>query len=683
MSATTATDAPPDQFPELVAAVLDLLDRAAAQPELTADEEGWRQAAGTADRLRQRSFLIAVCGEFSSGKSTLLGALLRRPELFPADVGASTSAPTVVRWGETEQILVATRKHPDGLPVAAADLPRYVTEAGNPGNAQEVLEVQIRLPSPLLADGVGFVDLPGIGSTNAAHALVTNGYLERIDAALFVSAAQTVSESEVTFLRRVTDRVGDALVIARSKSDLVAGQYGEEGVDRAVADIRTKAAAALDTSADSLVIVPVSAHIHQMALGDADEEAASNIPALEASIDTAITARAGSLLATTALVGLEGVLAPARERLGLRLTALEDGNSPEIVTIRQDLADRRRRLDEVTRSEGEWTLRLRRDVERVCADESHRLNSALHRIRASAGSELDAAGAALDANAFTSSVLNRVHDTYASSARHLERRVNQELAEAAGELGLELDLVQVDSTFRGTRAASFHEPAPTRRQTSKPGRVAEAGSRAVKKGGFFKILGAAVGVAAAIMFPPAAFAAAPLIGAVAGAAAGGAAGALADAGLGLRSELEEMDRMDLETRRARLRKHVVDALAPNQDEASARLRVIVQTLQRDALETLRRALSRARHEVSGQIGDLDRDLRRTEAEAKAEAVRLRPRLTTLESLADEASRLRAGVGAAQGRLPEWPSPQAATQPPPADPTAGHASGPTFRADDFD
>ncbi|GAB7106636.1 dynamin family protein [Streptomyces phaeofaciens JCM 4814] len=647
------TPAPPSSdFAGLVEAVLALLDRAAAVPELTADGEGWEQVARTGERLRGRAFLIAVCGEFSSGKSTLLGALLGRPELFPADVGATTSVPTVVGWAEREQVRVITREQPEGVLVGAADLTRHVTEAGNPGNARQVVEVRIGLPVPLLRDGVHFVDLPGIGSTNAAHALVTNAYLERIDAALFVSAAQTVGESELAFLRRVTERVGDALVIARSKADLVA-QYGEEGVARAVADVRAKAAEALRTAPGDLVVVPVSALTSLMALGDPEEEEASGIPSLAESIDTAIAARAGSLLAAATLTGLDAALGSAQERLGLRLKALTDGNSPEIMAVREELDDRRRHLDEVTASEAGWTARMRGELERICTDETMRLDSGLHGVKSRAQAALDGAGHGLDANAFTSTVVNQVHDHYTTAARRLEQRANEALEATAVALDLDLGRLQVDDSFHGTRAASFHEPVVPRRAKSDAGRALEAGSRAARKGGFWKALGAGLAVGATLLFPPAAFAAAPLLGAVAAAAAGTAAGGLADAAFGFRGELEEMERADLETRRSRLRKHVIEALAPNQEEARARLRSVVPTLQNGALAALRSALAREKNDVGARVAQLSRDLQRTRAEADAEAVRLRPALTALKALAEDTAALRARVAQQRGRLRGW------------------------------
>jgi hypothetical protein len=83
-------------FADVIAAVVTLAEHGSQLPLLGDDTDGWRHVLACVDRLRDPNFLIAVCGEFSSGKSVLLGALMRRPELFPDGVGATTTVPRAV-----------------------------------------------------------------------------------------------------------------------------------------------------------------------------------------------------------------------------------------------------------------------------------------------------------------------------------------------------------------------------------------------------------------------------------------------------------------------------------------------------------------------------------------------------------------------------------------------------------
>src|SRR5215207_1546352 len=114
--------------------------------------------------LDGRVATVAV-GEFKRGKSSLLGALLEDPDLFPAEVDIATSLVTSVEHGPVEQILVYQGGGSAGAPtsIARAQLADYVTERGNPLNAREIGLVRIAVPNPRLEPGLVFLDTPGAG----------------------------------------------------------------------------------------------------------------------------------------------------------------------------------------------------------------------------------------------------------------------------------------------------------------------------------------------------------------------------------------------------------------------------------------------------------------------------------------------------------------------------------------
>ena len=58
------------------------------------------------DITREFSFLVAVTGAFSSGKSTLLNLLLDQPDLLPASVIPMTAVCTVIRYGDQPRVRV-------------------------------------------------------------------------------------------------------------------------------------------------------------------------------------------------------------------------------------------------------------------------------------------------------------------------------------------------------------------------------------------------------------------------------------------------------------------------------------------------------------------------------------------------------------------------------------------------
>ena len=165
------------------------------------------------NRLGAGRFHLAVLGQFKRGKSTLLNALLGEAVL-PTSVVPLTAVPT---WLESGPSPGARFRFQDGsareftaqrAEELSSLLTRYVTEAGNPGNALGVVEATVRHPADILRKGVVFVDTPGIGSTLRHNTDATLRFLPQSDAAVFlVSADPPITETEVQFLKQVQAQI--------------------------------------------------------------------------------------------------------------------------------------------------------------------------------------------------------------------------------------------------------------------------------------------------------------------------------------------------------------------------------------------------------------------------------------------------------------------------------------------
>ena len=84
--------------------------------------------------------------------------------------------------------------------IALGDVALYGTEAGNPGNEQEVASIVVELPNEFLKRGVTLIDTPGLGGLVATHADITWQQASRADAFCFVldSVESVVSLPELT-----------------------------------------------------------------------------------------------------------------------------------------------------------------------------------------------------------------------------------------------------------------------------------------------------------------------------------------------------------------------------------------------------------------------------------------------------------------------------------------------------
>jgi GTP-binding protein EngB required for normal cell division len=172
------------------------------------------------ERLEDQSFEIAVFGRVSSGKSSLLNAMLDL-DVLPVGVTPITAVPTRVRFGEKPKITVWFAERPTEHH-EVAKLAEYVTEQKNPANRKNVSRVLVQLSSPRLRDGVTFVDTPGLGSLATSGAAETLAYLPKCDlGVVLIDAASTLTPDDLKTVQTLQDAAIPTNVLL-SKADLLA-----------------------------------------------------------------------------------------------------------------------------------------------------------------------------------------------------------------------------------------------------------------------------------------------------------------------------------------------------------------------------------------------------------------------------------------------------------------------------
>ena len=151
---------------------------------------------------------VAVVGEFSSGKSTIINALLRT-QLLGVDVTqGTTNVPTIIEYGEEPNAFVyfndgtSTSYNNAKDAVYENNLPRFVCDYTVKGvSSLSVKEVRILYPSKFLKNGIALIDTPGIDSTVKQRNEITAKVMQEADAALIVIPFdQPLPESVKSFL---------------------------------------------------------------------------------------------------------------------------------------------------------------------------------------------------------------------------------------------------------------------------------------------------------------------------------------------------------------------------------------------------------------------------------------------------------------------------------------------------
>jgi small GTP-binding protein len=150
-------------------------------------------------------FLLVVVGEFNSGKSAFINALLGQPVLKEG-VTPTTTRIHLLKHGVTTE--------------------RTVVEAS--------VEV-ISAPLELLRD-INIVDTPGTNAIHRQHEAITQEFVPRSDMVLFVTSAdRPFTESERAFLQRIRDW-GKKVVVVVNKIDILETPEDVARIESFIAD---------------------------------------------------------------------------------------------------------------------------------------------------------------------------------------------------------------------------------------------------------------------------------------------------------------------------------------------------------------------------------------------------------------------------------------------------------------
>jgi GTP-binding protein EngB required for normal cell division len=172
-----------------------------------------------ASRLEDNNLEVALFGRVSSGKSSLLNALLST-DVLPVGINPITAVPTKLEYGATLRAFVTYGNGRNEI-VTVEELGKLVTEQGNPGNLRNVTRAMVQVPSPRLKEGIVLVDTPGLGSLARRGGAETLAYLPSCDLALLlIDAGTTLNEEDVGTLRLLYEAAIPAIVLL-SKADLL------------------------------------------------------------------------------------------------------------------------------------------------------------------------------------------------------------------------------------------------------------------------------------------------------------------------------------------------------------------------------------------------------------------------------------------------------------------------------
>jgi GTPase Era involved in 16S rRNA processing len=201
-----------------------------------------------AERVRSQRFRVAIVGEFSQGKSTLLNALLGE-EIQPVQVTPCSGAITVFRYGNQKRVTCRDRDGTETeIPIKDYQEKAKISEGAALNHRNDALahstidEIIFEHPKlELCRAGVEIIDSPGLNE-HPERTRITQKLLKDADAVIFLtSATRTLTESERKLLQdlkaqlnKSSEQPADNLFVLVNFMDLLRKEQDRQQVQQRV-----------------------------------------------------------------------------------------------------------------------------------------------------------------------------------------------------------------------------------------------------------------------------------------------------------------------------------------------------------------------------------------------------------------------------------------------------------------
>jgi GTPase Era involved in 16S rRNA processing len=168
-------------------------------------------------QLNHITLKLGVIGEFNTGKSTLLNAILGKHVVATSD-RPCTPVPIYIEAGSPEGLSI---RNDDGSE-SKADLEaysRYTTDGEAPAG---IHSIHMTVQSSLLTDNrITLIDTPGINAINPVHTAITESVLPEMHAAILLMYSKPPgSKSTLEFLKNASSQMGKVFICI-SKADFL------------------------------------------------------------------------------------------------------------------------------------------------------------------------------------------------------------------------------------------------------------------------------------------------------------------------------------------------------------------------------------------------------------------------------------------------------------------------------
>ncbi len=323
-------------------------------------------------RITDPQIRVVIAGQLKQGKSQLLNSLLNVPVARVGDDETTTLA-TVVSYGEqaSARLIVARGEgaEPEAIEIPVADVKNDLRRAPQAGG-REVLRIEVTAPSPLLRNGLAFVDTPGVGGHGQPHLSATLGLLPDADAMLMVSdTSQEFTEPELTFIRQALEICPVAMILG-TKTDLY--PHWREIVAANEAHLRRAAL--------TVPVTPVSSVLrsHAIQLNDKELNEESNFPAIVKFLSEKVLSRENDLIRDQVLAEIRSAAEHLTMTVETELSSINDPGARDAMNA--DLERRKQEAQDALQQTALWQQVLNDGITDLMADVDHDMRARFRAI---------------------------------------------------------------------------------------------------------------------------------------------------------------------------------------------------------------------------------------------------------------------------------------------------------------
>lgn len=362
------------------AALTELVDEATEHTRAAGRGDLATRLAATRTRVVDPRLRVVVVGSLGQGKSRFVNSLLGLDVCSVGD-DETTAVPTLVQHAaeaSAELVVADAGVEPERVPIPLTELRGFGPRSGNAGG-REIRRLEVNVPSPLLADGLVFVDTPGVGGHTNPHTSATLTLLSSADAVFVVSdASQEFTAPELSFLRQVRMLCPSVAVLV-TKTDLYPHWRAIVDADRAH----------LQRADLDVPLLPVSSLLreHALQLDDESLHRESGFAAVYDHLRERVVARAADDDRRT--VAHEVAVVVDHVALGVagELAALRDPDAGAAAV--EDLVRAKAAAEALRARAARWQQTLADGITDLAADIDHDLRDRLRHVTRAAEAEVD------------------------------------------------------------------------------------------------------------------------------------------------------------------------------------------------------------------------------------------------------------------------------------------------------